>query len=107
MTQIHFCFRRINPALSVDLCTIGTLSGKEFCPLDPDQFSHLQDFLSSVGLPDFIQRSDISSEAYVFHGKVIDLLRAVNPDQIDWFQDTLILIVPVNLDNHESSKEEK
>lgn len=107
MIQIHFCFRRINPALSIDLCSVGTIQGKEFQPLDPDQLSQLQDFLSSVGLPDFIQRSDISSEAYVSHGKVVDLLRAVCPDQIDWFQDTLVFVVSFNWDSHESSKEEK
>lgn len=107
MAQIHFCFRRINPALSIDLCTVGTIQDKEFRPLDPDQFSLLQDFLSSVGLPDFIQRSDISPETYVLHGKVIDLLRAVSPTQIDWFQDSLILVVPFNFDDYEPSEKEE
>lgn len=105
--MIHFCFRRLNPALSIDLCTVGTVQDKEFRLLDPDQFSRLQDFLSSVGLSDFIQRSDISSEAYVFHDKVVDLLRAVNPDQIDWFQDSLIIVVPFNFDDHESTEKEE
>lgn len=105
--MIHFCFRRLNPALSIDLCTVGTVQDKEFHLLDSDQFSRLQDFLSSVGLSDFIQRSDISSEAYVLHDKVVDLLRAVSPEQIDWFQDSLILVVPFNFDDHESTEKEE
>lgn len=107
MTSVHFCFRRINPALSIDLCQIGTLAGKEFAPLEPHQFDALQAYLSSLGLPDFIRRSDISSEAYVQHGHVKDLINRVESDQIDWFQDTMIIVVPIILDQHESPEKEE
>jgi len=107
MRSINFCFRRINPALFIDLCYVGTAEGKEFTPLTSDQFEFLQRYLTSIGLPDFIRKSDISQESYVLHGKVIDLFTAVKPDQIDWFQDTLILTVPFNLDYYESSKKEE
>lgn len=107
MKSINFCFRRINPALSIDLCYVGIAGEKEFTPLTSDQFELLLRYLASIGLPDFIRKSDISQESYVLHGKVIDLLTAVKPDQIDWFQDTLILTVPFNLGYHESSKKEE
>lgn len=107
MTSIHFCFRRINPALSIDLCTIGTIASKEFAPLESHQFDALQSYLSRIGLPDFVRRSDISSEAYVFHGSVAVFLNLVKPTQIDWFQDTLILVIPFDFDSYEPSKEEE
>lgn len=107
MTPVHFCFRRINPSLNIDLCQVGTLEGEGFAPLSDDRLSALDLHLDSVGLRGFISRSDICRDAYVMHGSIREFLAAVSVERIDWFQDTLIVVVPVDFDNHEPSKKEE
>lgn len=107
MTTLHFCFRRINPALSIDLCSIGTIQNDQFVPLHSDHFDALDAALESAGVPCFIHRGPISADAYVFHEDVIDIITAIHPDRVDWFQDTLIIVLTLDIDSHEPSKEEK
>lgn len=107
MTPVHFCFRRVNPALSIDLCSIGTLQGNQFVPLGLDRFDDLRMALSAAGVPDIIHRSDISDDAYVFHKDVAGFISASLSDQVDWFQDALIVVLPLDLDSYESSKEKE
>lgn len=107
MTSVHFCFYRINPVLKIDLVQIGTLETEEFVPLSGDRLKALDAFLNSVGLHDFISRSDICRETYVTHDDVRSLLAAVPFERIDWFKDTLVVVVPVNLDSYETPEEEE
>ncbi len=107
MSSVHFCFRRINPSLDIDFCQVGTLEGEGFAPLSDDRLIALESYLDSVGLRGFISRSDICRDAYIMHGSVREFLAAVPVERVDWFQDTLIVVVPVNLDSHESSKKEE
>lgn len=106
MSSVHFCFHRINPALAIDLCKIGTFENGEFLPLPDDRLSVLKSYLNSVGLCDFISCSDICRDAYVMHGSVCKLLTAIPVERVDWFQDTLIVVSPVNLDTYESPEKE-
>lgn len=106
MTQIHFGFRRINPALTIDLCSIGTLADGAFKPLSADDEVRLRDALSRAGFPDFLHRDSISSECYVHHEDVSSFVSSL-AGTLDWFQDTLVFASEFNLVCNEPSKKEK
>lgn len=107
MTSIHFCFRRINPALHIDLLNVGTLEDGHFVPLDDRQTSLLRRYLADCGFGDFMHKDALSTEHYVFHDAMTSFICAFSPDRLDWFQDTLILVLTLNLDSYESSEKEE
>lgn len=107
MTQIHFCFRRINPAMSIDFLNVGTIKEGQFAPLDDHQLALLHTCLDGSGFGDFIHKDDISSERYVFHDQVVSFVCAFSPDRLDWFQDTFVVGLTLDLDSYEPSEKEE
>ena len=107
MTQIHFCFRRINPALSIDLCSIGTINEDRFVPLDDTRLDALKRWMESLNLGDFICRDTISTESYVHHDRINSFLNAFPVKSVDFFQDSLIVVVELTLDGYVTPSEEK
>lgn len=107
MTSVHFCFRRINPALRIDLLSVGTIGEGQFIPLDDQQSASLHRFLDDCGLGEFIHKDNLSSEQYVFHDDVTSFIHAFSPDRLDWFQDALVVVLTINLDSHESSEKKE
>lgn len=107
MTQIHFCFRRVNPAMHIDFLNVGTIKEGQFVPLDDRQFGSLRRCLTDSGLGDFIHKDDLSSEQYVYHDQVTHFVCAFSPDQLEWFQDSFVVVLTLNLESYESSEKEE
>lgn len=107
MTQIHFCFRRVNPAMRIDFLNVGTIKEGQFAPLDDRQLNLLRNCLTSFGFGDFIHKDDLSSEQYVFHDQVTSFVCAFSPDQLEWFQDSFVVVLTLDLESYESSEKEE
>ena len=107
MTQVHFCFRRVNPAVCIDLLNVGTIKEGQFAPLDDRQLDLLRNCLTSYGFCDFIHKDDLSPEQYVFHDQVASFVCAFSPDRLEWFQDTLVVGLTLDLESYESSEKEE
>lgn len=107
MKQIHFCFRRVNPAMRIDFLNVGTIEEGRFTPLDDRQLDLLRNFLVHHDFDDFIHKDDLSSEQYVYHDQVNPFVCAFAPDQLEWFQDSFIVVLSINLESYESSEEEE
>lgn len=107
MTQIHFCFRRVNPAMRIDFLNVGTVKEGQFVPLDDRQLGSLRRYLTGSGLGDFIHKDDLSSEQYVYHDQVVSLISAFTPDQLEWFQDSFIVVLTLDFESYESSEKEE
>lgn len=107
MTQIHFCFRRVNPALSIDFLNVGTIKEGQFVPLDDRQFGLLRNWLASLGLCDFIHKDDLSTEFYVIHDQVTSFVCSFYPDRLEWFQDSFVVVLTLDLESYESSEKEE
>lgn len=107
MTQIHFCFRRVSPAILIDLLNVGVIREGQFTPLDGRQLDLLRNCLASRGFSSFIHKDDISPELYVIHDEVSSFVTAFSPDRLDWFQDTLVVVLTLDLESYESSEKEE
>ena len=107
MTQIHFCFRRINPALHIDLLNVGTIEEGRFAPLDDRQTVLLRRCLADRGFGDFMHKDSLSTEQYVFHDDATSFVCAFSPDRLDWFQDTFVVVLTLDLDSYEPSEKEE
>lgn len=107
MTQIHFCFRRVNPALSIDFLNVGIIKEGQFVPLDNRQLDLLYNCLFSYGFRDFIHKDDLSPEMYVIHDQVASFFCAFSPDHLEWFQDSLVVVLTLDLESYESSEKEE
>lgn len=107
MIQVHFCFRRVNPAVRIDLLNVGTIKEGQFAPLDDRQLDLLRNCLTSYGFSDFIHMDDLSPEQYVIHDHVASFVCAFSPDRLEWFQDTLVVGLTLDLESYESSEKEE
>lgn len=107
MSKMHFCFRRINPALVIDFLSVGTIQDGQFIPLDDDHHKALVSCLDKFGFGSFIHQDDISRDSYVYHDQVYRFLDVFPPDTLDWFQDTLIACITLDLTDYVASKEEE
>lgn len=107
MTSIHFCFRRVNPAMRIDFLNVGTIKEGQFTPLDDRQLDLLRNCLTSCGFGDFIHEDDLSSEQYVYHDQVASFIFAFSPDQLEWFQDSIVVVLTLDLESYESSEKEE
>lgn len=103
MTQIHLVFRRINPALKIDLVQIGHVDNGQFKELSFSDFEHLP-VLSAI-------RSDsISDSHYIYHSDISGLvanLSTLPGFSIEFFDNTLVLMFDFNADSHESASKEE
>jgi hypothetical protein len=103
MIQIHVVFRRINPALKIDLAQVGYIKDGQFANL-PDSF-----FENTI-LPVFLKSDSISDSFYIPHSDISKLVADLSSHPgfaIEYFDNTLVLMFDLNIDPHEiTSKEE-
>ena len=103
MTQIHVVVRRINPALKIDLVQVGRLKENQFEPLS---LSAVKD----TPIARFLKSSSISDSLYVDHSKLFDLVTTCGSlphFQVEFFDNTLVLMFDFNLDCDESTTKEE
>ena len=103
MTEIHVVIRRINPALKIDLVQVGRLKDCQFEPLPPSA-------VADSPVARFLKSSSISDSSYVDHSDVSALITACEnlPGfDIEFFDNTIILIFDLELDCNESTTKEK
>ena len=103
MTQIHVVFRRVSPALKVDLVQIGRFKDGQFDPLPLGSFA-------DTPIACFLQNSDISDSLYVNHSKIADLIAAcvgLPGFGIEFFDNTLVLMFNFDLNYDEGATKEE
>jgi len=103
MAEIHVVIRRINPALKIDLVQVGHLKD---CQFEPLPFSAI----SGSPVARFLKSSHISDSLYIDHADVSNLITACEnlPGfDVEFFDNTIILIFDFELDRNESSTEEE
>lgn len=103
MTEIHVVIRRINPALKIDLVQVGCLKDCQFEPLPLNA-------IENSPITRFLKSSNISDSSYVNHSDVSSLITACEglPGfDIEFFDNTIILIFDFELNCDESSSKEE
>lgn len=103
MTEIHVVIRRINPALKIDLVQVGCIKDCQFEPLPPS----VVDF---PPIAHYLKSSSISDSLYIEHSDVSNLIAACEglPGfDIEFFDNTIILIFDFELNYDESTTKEK
>lgn len=103
MTQIHVVFRRVNPALDIDLVQVGCLKDGQFSQLPFD-------VLSDTPIFSYFLTSDISKSPYVRHqavGSLVATLASYPKFSVEFFDNTLVLMFDFNIDRNESPSEEE
>lgn len=103
MSQIHVVIRRISPALKIDLVQVGRLVDNQF---EPVPFRAIED--SSIAC--FLKNSSISDSLYVDHSDVVNLITACGNYpcfNVEFFDNTIILMFDFDFDNDESATKEK
>ena len=103
MSQIHVVIRRINPALKIDLVQIGRLEDDQFEPLPLSAFE-------DTPIVRLLKSSDISDSLYVNHSEIFKLVTTCGclPHfQVEFFDNTLVLMFDFNLDCDEVTTKEK
>lgn len=103
MPQIHVVLRRVSPALKIDLVQVGRFDGHQFEPLP---FSAIED--SSIAC--FLKSSSISDSLYIDHSEISNLIAACGGYpcfNVEFFDNTIILMFDLNLDSDESATKEE
>ena len=103
MTQIHLVIRRINPALKIDLVQMGRLRDGQFESLPLSVFEN-------APIARFLKSSSISDSLYVDHSDIFELVTTCSSlphFQIEFFDNTLVLMFDFNLDCDESTTKEE
>jgi len=104
MTEIHVVIRRINPALKIDLVQVGRLKDCQFEPLPSSA-------IENSPVARFLKSSSISDSSYIDHSDVSNLIAACESlpgFDIEFFDNTIILIFDFELnDNEGTTKEEE
>lgn len=103
MTEIHVVIRRINPAFKIDLVQVGRLKDCQFEPLSPS-------VITNSPIARFLKSSNISDSPYINHSDVSDLIAACEglPGfDIEFFDNTIILIFDFELNYDESTTKEE
>lgn len=103
MSQIHVVFRRVNPALKIDLAQVGRLVDRQFDPLPLSA-------IASCPIARFLKSSPISDSLYVDHSDITEII-AVCGDlpsfSIEFFDNTIVLMFDFNLNNDEGATKEE
>lgn len=103
MTQIHVVIRRINPAFKIDLVQVGRIENGQFSTFSVDA-------LKRTPISDYVEHSSIADSPYIEHCSVfslIDSLSAYPNFDIEFFDNTLVLMFDFDLTDDESSSEEE
>ena len=103
MTRIHVVIRRINPAFKIDLVQVGYIENGQFSTLSIDS-------LKRTPVSAYVDHSSIADSPYIEHCSVfslIDALIAYPNFDIDFFDNTLVLMFDLDLTDDESSSEEE
>lgn len=103
MTQVHVVIRRINPAFKIDLVQVGYIKDGQF------EMLHLSDF-AHTPISDYVEHSSIADSPYIEHCSVfslVDALSAYPNFNIEFFDNTLVLMFDFDLTDDESSSEEE
>jgi len=103
MTEIHVVIRRINPALKIDLVQVGRLKDCQFEPLPLDA-------IANSPISRFLKSSSISDSSYVDHSDISSLIVACESlpgFDVEFFDNTIILIFDFELAHDESTTKEK
>lgn len=103
MTEIHVVIRRINPALKIDLVQIGRLKDCQFEPLPLDA-------IAGSPVASYFKRSHISDSPYVDHSELSNLIstcESLPGFDIEFFDNTIILMFDFELDCDESAPKEE
>ena len=103
MSQIHVVIRRINPAIKVDLVQIGQLEGGQFTTLPSDT-------LKVAPFSKYVECSSISDSPYIEHHSISGLIASLisYPNfAIEFFDNTLVLMFDLDMNDDEISSEEE
>lgn len=103
MTQVHVVFRRINPALKIDLAQVGHVDNGQFANLPISIFE-------DTVLPVFLKSDSISDSHYIYHSDIASVvahLSCLPGFAVEYFDNTLVLMFNFNLDCNESAPKEE
>lgn len=103
MTQIHVVIRRINPAFKIDLVQVGYIENGQFSPVSIDA-------LKRTPVSTYVEHSSIADSPYIEHCSVfslIDALSAYPNFDIEFFDNTLVLMFDFDLNPNESTSQEE
>ena len=103
MSQIHVVFRRINPALKIDLAQVGCVKDGQFEPISLDA-------IENFPISSFLESSNISDSLYVEHSKLPDIINACGhlPDfGVEFFDNTIVISFDFNIGCDESTSKEE
>jgi len=103
MTQVHVVIRRINPAFKIDLVQVGYIENGQFSALSLDA-------LKRTPVSAYVEHSSIADSPYIEHYSVfslIDALSAYPNFNIEFFDNTLVLMFDFDLTDDESSSEKE
>lgn len=103
MTQVHVVIRRINPAFKIDLVQVGYIKNGQFSALTLNA-------LEGTPVSTYVEHSSIADSPYIEHCSVFSLVGALSayPNfNIEFFDNTLVLMFDFDLTDDESSSEEE
>lgn len=103
MTRIHVVIRRINPAFKIDLVQVGHIENGQFSTLSLDALKRTPIFT-------YVEHSSIADSPYIEHCSVFGLIDALSvyPNfDVEFFDNTLVLMFDFDLSDDESSSEEE
>ena len=103
MTQIHVVIRRINPAFKIDLVQVGYIENGQFSTLSIDA-------LKRIPISTYVEHSSIADSPYIEHCSVFNLISVLSayPNfNIEFFDNTLVLMFDFDLTDDESTSEEE
>lgn len=103
MTQIHVVIRRINPAFKIDLVQVGYIENGQFSSLSLDA-------LKRTPISTYVEHSSIADSPYIEHCsvfKLIDALSAYQNFDVEFFDNTLVLMFDFDLTPNESASQEE
>lgn len=103
MTRIHVVIRRINPAFKIDLVQVGYIENGQFSAFSID-------VLKRTPVSTYVEHSSIADSPYIEHCSVFSLVDALSsyPNfDIEFFDNTLVLMFDFDLTDDESPSEEE
>lgn len=103
MTRIHVVIRRINPAFKIDLVQIGYIENGQFSTLSIDAFKR-------TPVSTYVEHSSIADSPYIEHCSVFGLIDALSvyPNfDIEFFDNTLVLMFDFDLTDDEGPSEKE
>lgn len=103
MAQIHVLIRRVSPAFKIDLVQVGYIEDGQFSALSIDD-------LKRTPVSTYVEHSSIADSPYVEHCSIfrlIDALSAYPNFDVEFFDNTLVLMFDFDLTPDESTSQEE